>query len=77
LLKSIHYVNIYLFLIKIKLYIKQKYWKLKISLIIVFYCKNNICIQVDRNYLPKFDEIPDEKGYVRRYISWSFSYKDI
>ena len=42
-----------------------------------YICKNDICVQVDRNNLPEFVEIPDEKGNIKRYINRSFSYKDI
>jgi len=39
-----------------------------------YYCKNNICVRVNRNNLQPFVEIPDEKGNIKRYISKSYTY---
>jgi len=42
-----------------------------------YYCKNNICVQINRNNLPEYVEIPDDKGNIKGYISDSYSYEDL
>ncbi|ORX49672.1 hypothetical protein BCR36DRAFT_412649 [Piromyces finnis] len=42
-----------------------------------YYCKNNICVEVERYALPEFVEIPNENGNIKRYISKSFTYNEL
>ncbi|OUM61351.1 hypothetical protein PIROE2DRAFT_12644 [Piromyces sp. E2] len=56
---------------------KTEVLKLKHHHYIGYYCKNDICVEVDVNYLPKYIEIPYEKGNIKSYISKSYNYKDL
>jgi len=56
---------------------KSKLWKFINKFNLTFYCKNNICVQVNRNILPLFVEIPDRKGNIKRYITRSYTYDEI
>jgi len=56
---------------------KNKVLKIKNNINLSYYCKNNICVRVDRHNLPEFVEIPDEKGNIKRYISKSYNYNDL
>jgi len=38
--------------------------KIKNNINLSYYCKNNICVEVERDFLPEFVEIPDEKGNI-------------
>jgi len=40
-----------------------------------YYCKNDICVEVNINHLPEYIEIPDEKGNIKSYISKSYTYE--
>jgi len=57
---------------------KSKVLKIRNDFFHSYYCKSNICIQVDSKSLPLlFIEIPDEDGNIKRYISKSYRYNDI
>ena len=51
--------------------------KIKNNINLSYYCKNDICVRVNRNALPEFVEIPDEKGNIKRYISKSYTLDDL
>jgi len=51
--------------------------KIKNSINLSYYCKNNICVEVDRDLMPEFIEFPDEKGNIKLYISNSYTYNDL
>jgi len=36
---------------------------------ISYYCKNDICVSTDYNYLDKTIEIPNDKGEIIKYIT--------
>jgi len=55
---------------------KNEVLKIKDKFYLSYYCRNNICVQVNCNYLPAFVEIPDEKGNIKRYISETIFYND-
>ena len=43
-----------------------------------YYCKNDICVEIEREILPVYVEIPDENGNIKGYISVAYTdYKDI
>ena len=68
--------NIYILIIKKKVLKKTDILKSKESLYVSYFCKNDICTQVNTDFLKKFVEIPDEKGNIKRYISESYSYNE-
>jgi len=57
---------------------KSKVLKIKKDFFHSYYCRSNICVQVDTNSLPLiFIEIPDKDGNIKRYISKSYRYDEI
>jgi len=56
---------------------KRKVLKFKNHINLSYYCKDDICVRVDRNNFPEFVEIPDKNGNIKTYISRSFSYEDL
>ena len=37
-----------------------------------YYCKNDICVELNSNSLPVYVEFPDEKGNIKGYITDSY-----
>jgi len=68
-----NYVSVY---DKYKTLKKTKVLSIKNKFNRSYYCKNSICVEVNRNALPLFVEIPDEKSVIKRYISESYTYDD-
>ncbi|OUM56391.1 hypothetical protein PIROE2DRAFT_21617 [Piromyces sp. E2] len=56
---------------------KAEVLKIKDDYNLSCYCKNDICVKVNRHDLPSFIEIPDEKGNIKRYISISYNLNDL
>jgi len=56
---------------------KKEVLKIKNNVNLSYYCKNNICVEVNREALPHFVEIPDENDNVKRYISESYRYDQL
>ena len=56
---------------------KTEVLKIKNKFNLSYYCKNDICVQVDRHYLPLCVEIPDENGNIKRYISKTYTYDNL
>ena len=40
-----------------------------------YYCKNDICVLMDNEYLKPFIEIPDKNGNIKLYISKTYTYE--
>lgn len=55
---------------------KTEVLKLRNQHYLSYYCKNDICVEINYEVFPLYVEIPDEKGNIKGYISKSFSYKD-
>ena len=70
----ISYINIYN---KNKTLNKSKVLKIKNKFNLSYLCKNDICVKVEYISMPKFVEIPDGKGNIKRYISKSYTYRDL
>jgi len=56
---------------------KKEVLKIKNKINLSYYCKNNICVEVDREALGQFVEIPDENGNMKIYISKSYRYDQL
>ncbi|KAL6632291.1 hypothetical protein LY90DRAFT_521736 [Neocallimastix californiae] len=56
---------------------KTEVLKIKNERNLSYFCKNDICVKVDRDRFNQFLEIPDEKGNINRYISRSIAYEDL
>jgi len=56
---------------------KTEVLEIKNKFNINYFCKNNICVKVDWNILPKSVEIPDKNGNIKRYISESYTYDNL
>jgi len=56
---------------------KKEILKIKNKFNLSYYCKNDICVEVNRDALLQFVEIPDKEGNIRRYISKSYTYDDL
>jgi len=72
------YIIIYLGLINSNEVIsKEDVLKIKDEYHIRFYCKDDICVHVEREYDNYFIEFPDINGNVTNYIVYTCTYNDI
>ncbi|ORX64262.1 hypothetical protein BCR32DRAFT_287210 [Anaeromyces robustus] len=62
---------------KSKILNKNEVLKIKNKFNLGYYCKNDICVEVNRDILLPFVEIPDKEGNIKRYISKSYTYYDL
>ncbi|ORX78458.1 hypothetical protein BCR32DRAFT_282256 [Anaeromyces robustus] len=69
-----NYISVY---DKSKILNKNEVLKIKNKFNLSYYCKNDICVEVNRHDLPQFIEIPDKEGNIKRYISKSYTYNDL
>jgi len=56
---------------------KSEVLEIENSLGMSFICKNDICTEIDREYMKSFVEIPDKNKNIKRYIRRSFNYNNI
>ncbi|ORX51030.1 hypothetical protein BCR36DRAFT_397246 [Piromyces finnis] len=68
--------NLYIYIDKNKVLNKTEVLKLK-NFYISYFCKNDICTEVNTNFLKQFVEIPDDKGNIKRYISSACTYQKL
>ncbi|KAL6599991.1 hypothetical protein U3516DRAFT_845148, partial [Neocallimastix sp. 'constans'] len=56
---------------------KSEILKIKNKHSLTYFCKNDICTQVNTNYLKLFVEIPDQDGNKKIYIVKTYKYNDL
>ncbi|KAL6628891.1 hypothetical protein U3516DRAFT_535315 [Neocallimastix sp. 'constans'] len=50
---------------------REEVMKIKNEYFLSFYCKNDICVVVDNEYIQKFVDIPDSTGKIWHYIAYT------
>jgi len=74
--KNIHYSRFIRAYNKNRTVNKTAVLKFKNRFNLSYYCKDDICVEIDRELLPIYIEIPDKKGNIKGYISKSHRYNE-